>query len=304
MADKAPWGLRPLIAVLLAGMSVLVSTPAAADPVTAPEVSVSDEWEIAVFLCTPTTYGCHKRGATAKQKQALRTFLESRPELSGVRFVDRASAYESFRRDFAGNKTLLKAVRAKDLPESFRLRVKKGADRDRVLDAAVRRPGVGDAIDQAELSDDEQEAGSTPWNMSVFLCRKDSLMSPCLSGRGKAKGRAATLKEKKAIVAEIERTPGVEEYVFEDQATAYRNFAETYAGNQALVNATKVSDMPESYRLRMRPEADWNAVSRRLAQLPGVSQVLNDRCVGARFKLIVEYGLRGLPDSKVCAPRH
>ncbi|MGW0192024.1 permease-like cell division protein FtsX [Nonomuraea sp. NPDC003201] len=300
MADEAPSGLRSLIAVLLAGMSVLVGTPAAADPVTAPDVSASDEWEIAVFLCAPTTYGCHKRGATAKQKQALRAFLEARPELSGVRFVDRASAYESFRRDFAGDKTLLKAVRAKDLPESFRLRVKKGADRDRVWLAAKRRPGVGTVVDQAEIYGDPQ-ATAWPSDISVFLCVKDSLMPACVSGRGRANGKVATLKEKKAVAKAIEGTSGVVGYFFEDQATAYRNFVGTE--NEALANATQMSDIPESYRLTMRPEVDWNAVSRSLARLPGVSQVYNLRCMDAKLKLEVEYGRSNLPDSKVCAPR-
>ncbi|WP_431913530.1 permease-like cell division protein FtsX [Nonomuraea jabiensis] len=296
MAGEAPRGLRPLIAMLLAGMSVLAGTPAAA------EVSAGDEWEIAVFLCTPATYGCHKRGATAKQKQALRTFLESRPELSDVRFVDRASAYESFRRDFAGNKTLLKAVRAKDLPESFRLRVKKGADPDRVRREVHRRPGVGEVIDQAVLYGDTKPMASE-WDISIFLCVRDTAMPACLSGRGKANGKIATLKEKKAIVKAIEGTSGVETYIFEDQATAYRNFVESYADNESLVNATRMSDIPESYRLRMRSGTDWNAVSRRLARLPGVSQVYNLRCMDAQIKLLAEYGRDDLPDSKVCAPR-
>ncbi|MFI7129175.1 permease-like cell division protein FtsX [Nonomuraea sp. NPDC050153] len=302
MAEEAPRGLRPLIATLLAGMLILVGTPAAADPVPAPEVSASDEWEIAVFLCVPATYGCHKRAATAKQTQALRTFLESRPELSDVRFVDRASAYENFRHDFAGNKALLKAVRAKDLPESFRLRVKKGADRDRVKAATVRRPGVDAVIDPAEIYGELQSKPSE-WDISIAICVKSSSMPACRSGRGKASGKDATPEEKKAVVAAIEATPGVESYVFEDQATAYRNFIETYADNESLVSVTKMSDMPEWYRLKMRPEVDWNAVSRRLERLPGVQRVYNQRCLDDQLKLSVEYGSRDLPDSKVCAPR-
>ncbi|MEV4010715.1 permease-like cell division protein FtsX [Nonomuraea angiospora] len=302
MVGEVPRGLRSSVAALFAAMSILVATPAAADPVSAPEVSASDEWEMTVFLCIPTTYGCHKRSATAKQKQALRTFLESRPELSDVRFVNRASAYESFRRDFAGNRTLLKAVRAKDLPESFRLRVKTGADRDRMRHAVYRRPGVGDVIDQTVLYGDTQPMASE-WDISVYMCVKGSAMPACLSGRGKANGKIATLKEKKAVAKAIEGTPGVETYIFEDQATAYRNFVESYADNESLVSATRMSDIPESYRLRMRSETDWNAVSRRLARLPGVSQVYNQRCVDAQTKLLAEYGRGDLPDSKVCAPR-
>ncbi|MER5998001.1 hypothetical protein ABT120_05465 [Nonomuraea angiospora] len=69
------------------------------------------------------------------------------------------------------------------------------------------------------------------------------------------------------------------------------------------MNVTQLSDIPESYRLTMQPEVDWNAVSRSLARLPGVSQVYNLRCTDAKLKLEVEYGRSNLPDSKVCAPR-
>ncbi|MFB9628382.1 permease-like cell division protein FtsX [Nonomuraea helvata] len=265
------------------------------------EVSATDQWEIVVFLCTPAAYGCHKRGVTEKQKRALRMFLEGMPELSDVRFVDRAGAYGNFRQDFASNKTLLKAVWAKDLPESFRLKVKQGADRDRVRIAAARRTGVDMAIDLAEIYDDPHR--TSEWDASVFLCVEDSAMRPCLSGRGKANGAVVTPEERKAIVAAIKRTPAVESYVYEDQATAYRNFRELYADNEALIDATLLSDMPESYRLKLRSEADWNAVSRRLARLRGVSQVYNQRCMDAKLKLDVEYGRGDLPESKVCAPR-
>ncbi|MEV0596860.1 permease-like cell division protein FtsX [Nonomuraea cavernae] len=76
-------------------------------------------------------YGCHKRCATAKQRSDVEMFLKSTPEVTEVRFVSRASAYASFRREFAGQKKVLASVRARDLPESFRVRVSGVADRVR-----------------------------------------------------------------------------------------------------------------------------------------------------------------------------
>ncbi|WP_214318106.1 permease-like cell division protein FtsX [Nonomuraea sediminis] len=282
------WLSRVMLAgvVALSGMTGSVVPARAAAP---PEASVSDDWEIAVFLCTPSSYGCHKRYATAKQRRDVERFLKSTPEVTEVRFVSRASAYASLRREFAGQKKALASVRARDLPESFRVRVSGAADRARIATSANRRPGVGFAVDQAE-----NQATVLPEEaeIAVFLCMKDTVWRTCRQGRGKANGLVATAKEKKAIVAVIERIPGLESYEYEDQATAYRKFVEAYADNEALVSATRVSDMPESYWLSMRPEADWDAPIRRLARMPGVSQVHDQRCLIQKLRLWSEYGLR------------
>ena len=203
-----------------------------------PEINVTDDWEIAVFLCTPSAYGCHKRYATAKQRRDVETFLKTTPEVTEVRFVSRAAAYASFRQEFAGEKKVLAAVRAKDMPESFRVRVSGMADRARITRLANRRPGVGIAIDQAENHAALVKESQSP-DISVFLCMKGSDRPACLHGRGKANKLAVTVKEKQAIVAAIKRTPGLVSYEYEDQATAYRNFVEKYADNKALVEATK-----------------------------------------------------------------
>ena len=102
-------------------------------------------------------------------------------------------------------------------------------------------------------------------------------MPACLSGRGKANKLMVTVKEKQAIVAAIKRTPGLVSYEYEDQATAYRNFVEKYADNEALVEAVQVSDMPVGYQLSMQPEADWDSPCRRLARMPGVNAAYNQR---------------------------
>ncbi|MFG1963827.1 permease-like cell division protein FtsX [Nonomuraea sp. NPDC049028] len=279
------WRLTVSAVVALSGMTGPV---VAAEAVPAPEINVSDDWEIAVFLCTPSADGCHKRYATAKQRRDVETFLNGRPEVTEVRFVSRATAYASFRQEFAGQKKVLASVRAKDMPESFRVRVRGAADRTRIVLLANRRPGVGLAVDQAK---NHVDAPLVP-EISVFLCMKGSDWPACAHGRGKANKSAVTVKERKAIVAVIERVPGLESYVYEDQRAAYRNFVKTYADNKALVAATRVSDMPESYRLSMRPKADLDSPSRRLARMPGVAQAYDLGCLSRKARLWSEYGLQ------------
>ncbi|MEV4548577.1 permease-like cell division protein FtsX [Nonomuraea wenchangensis] len=284
----------------MASAVVAVSSPASA--------AGDAEWEIRVFMCSsPSMLGCEKRTATGAQKRAVRTLLEGLPEVEEVRFVDRVGMYASFRRDFAGNKPLLRQITAKDLPEMFLLRVKEGADRERVTRAVRGRPGVSWATDAA---DGQRDALSwTPdWDGSLILCSAGSAMVRCGKGRGKANKKAATARERAAMAAALAKDPAVLSYVFEDQRTAYGNFKDAFAGNDALIAATRVTDMPESYRLTLRPDADWNTVTNRMARMPGVSWASNARCFETVDKLAGEYGLLdyssafadGSPDA--CAP--
>ncbi|SDL29220.1 hypothetical protein SAMN05421874_1192 [Nonomuraea maritima] len=288
------WRTAVATVVALSGMGGLTGS-AMADP----DITITDNSEIAVFLCTPSAYGCHKRYATAKQRRDVETFLKTVPEVTEVRFVSRAASYASFRREFAGQKKVLAAVRAEDMPESFRVRVSGVADRLRIRALANRRPGVGIAVDQAEIRAIVAESESP--DISVFLCIKDSAMPACLRGRGKANKLPSTAKEKQAIVAAIERVPGLVSYRYEDQATAYRNFVESYADKKALIEATRLSDMPDSYRLSMRPEADWDSPCRRLARMPGVSMAYDQSRWLQEVRLHAEYGLPDVWPTGMCA---
>lgn len=310
-----PWllsGAAASVAALVAAVAVVAgpgeerrAAAAALSPSASPEAVADDQQEIVVFLCTPSTYGCDKRETTQKQKRALKAFLDAMPELTEVTFLDRAGTYEAFKRDFAANRPLLKKVKAEDLPESFRLRVKPGVDRRRVRVAVGRRPGVSGLEDPLEV---HGGSASTPArsDATVFMCTKSSAMPACTSGRGKANNKAATPDEKKAIIAALDTMPGIESYVFEDQRTAYQHFSRTFADNKVLISATKVSDMPESYRLMLYPDADWSSITGRLARMPGVSQASNQRCLETLVKLYVEYGFFGPEtddlDSVACAP--
>ncbi|MFG1617376.1 permease-like cell division protein FtsX [Nonomuraea wenchangensis] len=274
-----------------------------------PAGAVGDaEWEIRVFMCSsPSLIGCEKRTATGAQKRAVRTLLEGLPEVEEVRFIDQAGMYASFRRDFAANKPLLRRTRAKDLPETFVLRVKEGADRDRVTRAVIGRPGVSWAIDAAEGRRDALSWTSDS-DGNIILCSAGSAMARCGKGRGKANKKAATARERAAMAAALAKDPAVLSYVFEDQRTAYENFKDNFAGNDAMLSATRMSDMPESYRLTLRPDADWNTVTNRMARMPGVSWTSNARCFETVVKLSGEYGLLDYSSSfgdgspNACAP--
>ncbi|MEV0625992.1 permease-like cell division protein FtsX [Nonomuraea wenchangensis] len=292
--------LRGLLGVaLVASAVVAVSSPASAGDA---------EYEIRVFMCSsPSLPGCGKRAATGAQKRAVRTLLEGLPEVEEVRFVDRAGMYASFRRDFAGNKPLLRQITTKDLPEMFLLRVKEGADRERVTRAVRGRPGVSWATDAADWQRDAL-SWTPDWDGNLVLCSAGSAMVRCGKGRGKANKKAATARERAAMAAALAKDPAVLSYVFEDQRTAYENFKDDFAGNEGMLNATEMSDMPESYRLTLRPDADWNTVTNRMARMPGVSWASNARCFETVAKLAGVYGLLdyssafadGSPDA--CAP--
>ncbi|MGA5764383.1 permease-like cell division protein FtsX [Nonomuraea bangladeshensis] len=276
--------LRGLLGVaLVASAVVAVSSPASA--------AGDAEWEIRVFMCSsPSMPGCEKRTATGAQKRAVRTLLEGMPEVEEVRFVDQAGMYASFRRDFAANKPLLRQITAKDLLETFVLRLKEGADRDRVTRAVAGRPGVSWVIDAAEGRRDAL-SWTPDSDGNIILCSAGSAMVRCGKGRGKANKKAATAREQAAMAAALAKDPAVLSYVFEDQRTAYENFKDNFAGNDGMLRATRMSDMPESYRLTLRPDADWNTVTNRVARMPGVSWASNARCFETVAKLAWEYGL-------------
>ncbi|MFF4193984.1 permease-like cell division protein FtsX [Nonomuraea sp. NPDC001831] len=284
------WFSRVMVAaaVALSGMS---GQAASAETGPGPaDVAAVDDGEIAVFLCTPSARGCHKRPVTAKQRRDVEAFLTSTPGVTEVRFVSRAASYAEFRREFDGETKMLAEVRAKDLPESFWIRVSQTADRARIASAAGLRPGVARVVDQLEV----RRATRSRWEaeLSVFLCTSGTVMPGCRHGRGPANRKAATAKEKKAIVAVIERIPGLESYEYEDQRTAYRNFAEAYADRESLIAATRVSDMPESYRLSIRSDVNRGPWRRRLARMPGVTEVFDYECFVQEVRLRSEYGLK------------
>jgi cell division protein FtsX len=302
--------------VVLAGAATVVGLGGPGDEdravATNPEPAQSDKADMAVFLCTksaPKDTPCQGRNVRPEQVKTIESAVRRLPEVEAVYFDDQAGAYDNLRRDFAHNKAILDGVKITDLPASFRLKIKQGADRRQVAKALGGLAGVQNVTDQAVYDAASQGGSGQEPKVSVFLCAKGSAMVSCgaereSQGKGAFKiakaGRKATEAEKEALDALIDTMPEVESYVFEDQATAYENFKRSYQGNKALVQATKVADMPQSFRLTLKPESDWAMVIGKLTWQPGVSQVLYAPCSADRMALAAHYGLL-LPENEVCS---
>ncbi|MEU4834482.1 permease-like cell division protein FtsX [Streptosporangium sp. NPDC023615] len=118
--------------------------------------------EVAVFLCKDGDPfpGCEGGAITRTERENLRRALEARPETGSVVFQDRQQAWENFRRANKDDHKLLRAVAPEDMPESFRARIRAGADFSAVARAASELPGVSNSVNQACLLD-----GMSPWGL-------------------------------------------------------------------------------------------------------------------------------------------
>ncbi|QYC45792.1 hypothetical protein Nocox_41250 [Nonomuraea coxensis DSM 45129] len=114
-------------------------------------------------------------------------------------------------------------------------------------------------------------------------------------------GKAATSAQKVAIGELIGGMPEVQSYTFEDQRAAYDDFSREFASNQTLLKATKVSDMPESFRVLLKQGNDWATPVATLRRQPGVAGVFYVPCQKDTLLALSRYGVRP-PEDKVCSP--
>jgi cell division protein FtsX len=119
------------------------------------------------------------------------------------------------------------------------------------------------------------QAAPTPepqMEISIYLCKKIDPFPQC-------KGEKAN----KAKIAEaLWSRPDVEWLRFESQAEAYKNYREQHAKNSVMLSAIQVKDMPESFRILPKQGADWGAIIATAKALPGVANVIDQRCVAQR----------------------
>jgi Cell division protein len=119
---------------------------------------------------------------------------------------------------------------------------------------------------------------STAGDISVFLCTKTSPYPPC-RGDSPGAGRAATQEEIKAVGRMLRSRPEVDSVIFEDRQTAFENFKRMYQDNKVLLAATKPDDLPESYRVYLKPGADPHLLVESVQAMPGVATVIDQRCM-------------------------
>ncbi|MBE1590392.1 permease-like cell division protein FtsX [Nonomuraea angiospora] len=117
--------------------------------------------------------------------------------------------------------------------------------------------------------------------VSVYLCSKGTAMETC-------KGKEITKAQTQALDTLIKGTPGVKEVFFEDQSAAYQNFQKMYANtNKALATATKVEDMPQSFRIKVADPNNYKSIVQAMQGQPGVSQVVDQaQLVGPFFEML------------------
>ncbi|MEO3806625.1 permease-like cell division protein FtsX [Nonomuraea sp. B1E8] len=87
------------------------------------------------------------KGATAAQIKAVKKLIEGMPEVESFVFETQVMAWESFRKQHEDNRTLLNATTVEDMPESFRLTLRRESDAAPVVDRLKGQPGVATAVD-------------------------------------------------------------------------------------------------------------------------------------------------------------
>ncbi|WP_433514398.1 permease-like cell division protein FtsX [Nonomuraea sp. CA-143628] len=305
------------VTVVLAGAATVAALTSVGDEQRAvaanSPISEKGPQEIRLFLCSTTSKSpdC-AGGATAEQVAALRATLGERPDVEWLEFEDQATAYESFRQHYADNKAVIDGVEMSDMFASFRLKLKPGADVDALLGKAK---AIGGVVASSRTSLNAQTGAAEPPKMevSVFLCGDDSSLPGCgaviTPGRSKKDqhivraGKGITLAQQRAIATAIEKMPDVASVHFEDQQEAYENFRRSYADNKSLVLATKQSDMPTSFRLTMKRTSGGDTMIDKLLSMPGVAQVVDQRCMAEPLKIFTRYGISQPGGSKLCAPK-
>ncbi|MFI7463915.1 permease-like cell division protein FtsX [Nonomuraea sp. NPDC049646] len=298
------------VAVVLAGATTAVWLGVRGDEHVAtlagPTGGQADAQELTIFLCSRSASGkapsCQGQGVTIEQKKAIQEAAEKVPGFTSGLYVDQAEAFESFRRDFAHNQRLLDAVTVDDLRASFRVQLAPGTDPARVKQALSPLPGVEDI----DLVPSAASLPSSDTQVSVFLCQDGSGLPACGAVRAPdddkvmKDGKGATTRQKNEISALLRASKQVKSIRFEDRSTAYENFKRSYKDNEALFAATRVEDMPESYRLQMRSERDdWGPLLKALRRQGGVASVLDHRCAVDAALAMARYRV-SLPKGQDC----
>ncbi|MEV4243498.1 permease-like cell division protein FtsX [Streptosporangium canum] len=117
------------------------------------------------------------------------------------------------------------------------------------------------------------QASPTPeiqLEISVFLCKKNNDPFPQCKGQ----------KVDRAKIAEaLLSRPDVEWIAFQTAAKAYKRFKEQNKSDTTLLSKIRVEDMPESFRIVPEQGADWKKITAAAKGLPGVSNVVDQRCL-------------------------
>ncbi|GIJ26994.1 cell division protein FtsX [Micromonospora qiuiae] len=100
--------------------------------------------EVSIFL---------KTDVTEEERTDLATRLEADPLVSQVTYVDKEEAFKRFQEMFRDSPDLLSAVKADQLPESYRLKLVNPEEYKTISDQYAAVGGVDQVVDQSQVLD-------------------------------------------------------------------------------------------------------------------------------------------------------
>jgi hypothetical protein len=109
-----------------------------------------------------------------------------------------------------------------------------------------------------------------PGEIQVFLCVGRSTRNPACGHQD------ATVVEKAAIQQKIKSFPQVSEVEYQSKEEAFVQFANAFRNSPGFVSATKVGDIPDSFRVRLSNSGLSRPVAAALNGMPGIDQVIDE----------------------------
>lgn len=114
-----------------------------------------DRIEITVFLCTSATQGenCSPgQGTTDAERSAIRTALETNPEVAEVFYQSQDEVFNEFRATYAGS-PVLASMKSEDMQDLFRIKLANPEEYQVVTAEASQMPGVQNVQDLRQFLD-------------------------------------------------------------------------------------------------------------------------------------------------------
>ncbi|MFI6298360.1 permease-like cell division protein FtsX [Nonomuraea sp. NPDC050790] len=108
-----------------------------------------DRADLSVFLChaQSTSPTCRGEAITDEQRAAVQQALGEAPMVQTITFESQREAYENFKSDPDLPEHVKKVVQVRDMPESFRVKMRAGADYRSLIAKVKVMPGVAQVVD-------------------------------------------------------------------------------------------------------------------------------------------------------------
>ncbi|MBB5082879.1 permease-like cell division protein FtsX [Nonomuraea endophytica] len=233
--------------------------------------------DLSVFLChgdNPALPSCGGEAITKEQRLAVQRALRSAPWVETLVFEGQREAFKNFQADDLISESVKKAVRVQDMPESFRVKIRPGADYQSLIAEVKAMPGVAQVVDSSMLRRQMTAGLPEGWpqerTISVFMCRRGGASALCEATPSE---RGATPEQVKVAHDTLRSLPEVANTQVETREMAWK--ARQSIGATA---GQTPEDMNESIRLLLHPDADHARVIKVIESLAGVERVVEHPC--------------------------